>query len=379
MRNLSLLLLGATLTLGAYAQNSQVLDSDTINLDGYVQKDVPASDRELNEIQGELNRQRGQIEINKKKTRGYEKLSRSTEKLAEETEEMIEQRNDFNKKNEKFVKKIECLMGKKSGPECDKYVKKEKPVEDSVSTQVAAPQKVVMQAPPVENNDSLGGPISLIMGGGVDSASLNDTRINSLYNLDIKLEKNINERFSMGLGFGFSQTQLNEVLRDLGPSNWLDQIQSDFFASELSAYGKFFYFQKQSLSMYVGAGLNFSYTYGKIADIKIRDGFNPNNRFDYASQGFDRTNTAFGGQLNTGVNYKLTKSIGINLDLGYTTSFSSGTYDQPYFSNNPPPQFTNGAENSVGDNEFNRYVDTKTDQLADAGKFTIFAGLSVEF
>jgi hypothetical protein len=75
---------------GAMANDEQYLNSDPININGYVQDDAPVSDAELETVKHELQKQKTAIIVNKQKKKKYNELSRSTEKLADVTEDMIE-------------------------------------------------------------------------------------------------------------------------------------------------------------------------------------------------------------------------------------------------------------------------------------------------
>ena len=64
---------------GAMANDEEYLNSDPIDINGYVQE-APVSDRELETVKNELRKQQNAIKVNKEKSKTYSKLSRSTEK-----------------------------------------------------------------------------------------------------------------------------------------------------------------------------------------------------------------------------------------------------------------------------------------------------------
>ena len=129
---------------GAMANEDAILNSDPIDINGYVQQAPPATDQELERVKGELQRQKNAIIINKAKKKKYNELSRTTEKLADETEEMIEERRESQETIDKFNKKIDCLMNNNAGAECAEFVKGGS---DTVKDSQAAPVEKVETAP----------------------------------------------------------------------------------------------------------------------------------------------------------------------------------------------------------------------------------------
>ena len=59
------------------------------------------------------------------------------------------------------------------------------------------------------------------------------------------------------------------------------------------------------------------------------------------------------GQYNTGLNFKFTRSIGVNLDLAYSKQFTNDTYDKTYFPRNAPGQTIYASSN------FDNYINNK--------------------
>ena len=67
---------------------TQVLNSETINVDWYV-KEKPATDGELESLQTEIQKQKEETVLNNQKAKSYQELSKSVEKLSETTEEYL--------------------------------------------------------------------------------------------------------------------------------------------------------------------------------------------------------------------------------------------------------------------------------------------------
>ena len=140
-RNVLLALATAACTLTGAMANDAILNSDPIDINGYVQE-VPATDHELETVKNELRKQKQAIQVNKEKGKKYKELSRTTEKLADVTEEMIDERKESQETIERYNKKIDCLMKENAtDPDCDEFVRG-RHRDDRVSTGQAAPQKV---------------------------------------------------------------------------------------------------------------------------------------------------------------------------------------------------------------------------------------------
>jgi uncharacterized protein YdbL (DUF1318 family) len=121
MKFLSLALL---FTLGPLAtQASTVVESETINVDGYV-KEAETSDPELTSLKAEIAKQKKDIVLNKQKAKSYQQLSKSVEKLSETTEEYLDEKKAAQEEIAAYNLKVKCLQSDSPGPECDKFVKR---------------------------------------------------------------------------------------------------------------------------------------------------------------------------------------------------------------------------------------------------------------
>ena len=133
MNSKTLLALALSTTAAfAFAQSEeQVLNSDPIDVDGYL-KEKNVTDGELEQIRSEIRKQKSASVLNKEKTKGFKELSKTTEKLSETTEEYIDEKKNTQKEIAEYNKKIDCLMKENPGPECDKYVRNRRDEEDEV-------------------------------------------------------------------------------------------------------------------------------------------------------------------------------------------------------------------------------------------------------
>jgi uncharacterized protein YPO0396 len=119
------ILLGAMLLLNMnviYAE-TQVLTSETINVDGYM-AEKKVMDPELENLQAEIKKQKEETILNKKKSKSYQELTKSVEKLSETTVEYLEEKNAAKEEIANYNNKVKCLQSEAPGPECDKYLRR---------------------------------------------------------------------------------------------------------------------------------------------------------------------------------------------------------------------------------------------------------------
>lgn len=108
----------------SYAQfNTQVMETETINVDGYV-TEKKNTDGELENIKYEIEKQKKEVVLNKAKAKSYGELSKSVEKLSETTEEYIEEKKAAQAEIAAYNLKVKCMQSDSPGAECDKYVKR---------------------------------------------------------------------------------------------------------------------------------------------------------------------------------------------------------------------------------------------------------------
>lgn len=119
------ILIGAFLLLNMnmiHAQ-TQVLNSETINVDGYV-AEKKVMDPELENLHAEIKKQKEETILNKQKSKSYQELTKSVEKLSETTVEYLEEKNAAKEEIANYNNKVKCLQAEAPGPECDKYVRR---------------------------------------------------------------------------------------------------------------------------------------------------------------------------------------------------------------------------------------------------------------
>lgn len=253
----------------AYAQTNdeQYLNSDPININGYVQPEVEATDQELEQVRGQVNFAKKQSQLNKAKTKNYQKLVDETEKLSETSEEMIEERKQAQKEMAQYQKKIDCLMGRESGRECDKYVKRTQEDEVKVSHAAPAPAPAVVEAKVEEkkSGDKFGETIKVLPYAGLTNFISDNENLEANISAGIRVESNASNRFSVGMGFKYTTMTTNDFA-DSDYNNYYGGY-GDFYGSgreieyknmNFDIYTKFYLLKNERFRPYVGGGLGYN-------------------------------------------------------------------------------------------------------------------------
>jgi opacity protein-like surface antigen len=369
---MGIMLLSAVCTFsGAFANEDAILNSDPIDINGYVQP-APATDHELETVRGELRRQKQAIVINKEKKKKYNELSRTTEKLADETEEMIEERKESQETIDRFNKKIDCLMNNNAGEECAQFAKG---VSDSVSTKQAAP---VVEAQAAPTKGKMGDVIKLLPYTGFTSIQSENESLEANLTMGLRVESDITDRFSVGLGFNYLDMQSTDFANSYSGQyrtgfNYNDY--SNFYTngreveySNLSfeIYTKYFITKTERFRPYLGGGL--SYNRSQLNYLDNRD-----RQFTYGNS-FNQNVAQFGDEevisshmkatLVGGTEIIFTKNFGMNLELQYARGLGGNLGSDNANMNNAPDQ---------------RRLQDLNDELIEANLFSVFAGVLVLF
>ncbi|MCT4640678.1 MAG: hypothetical protein N4A33_00170 [Bacteriovoracaceae bacterium] len=346
----------ATTFASAYA-NEAILNSDPIDVTGYV-KEVPATDHELETVKNELRKQKQAIQVNKEKAKSYEKLGRSTEKLADVTEDMIEERKESQATIDKYNKKIECLMAQDPGADCDEYVKT-----DKVSTAAAAPTVVA----PVESS-TIGAfeAIKVLPYVGMSSFQSENEQLEANIAAGVRAESDITSRISVGVGFKYTSMQTldsaNYFGNNFGVGYWNtfgnQGREIDYTNLNFDINGKFFITKANRLRPYVGAALAYNRT-----TMKYNDNQNWNGNI-YGNFGDEQLTTGnISASLLLGSEVVFTKSIGMNLEFGYSKGLGSSF---------------NTQRNAAQSPDMIR-LQNLNEELADAHQFSVNAGMIIYF
>ncbi len=371
-KSLVALVLGLSFS-SVYAQNQgQVLDSQNpIDVDGYLQEERAVSDSELENLKSTVKKYKNENTLYKEKTKVLNKVTSEAEKIGENAEEKIhaqvEAKRAENKAMEKIKKaeeKLKCLMENNSPEECQQF-------QDQVQTQQAAPvpAEVVSEtevAPEVKKSGSFESVKILPYVGGTTYNSRSEN-LEAELSGGLRLESNINERFSMGVGFNYAQFRTNDFANN---SPYMTPSYLGIFGSQgreiqfrtmgIDLYGKFFITNGERFRPYVGAGLGYN-----RANLK----YTQNNQFMspvYGAFGNEEYRNSYAqGSVALGSEIMITKNVGINLEGAYATGLGnslSSRNTQTLF--NSPDQ---------------RRLNDLGDEIIDSHALSIFAGMLVIF
>lgn len=387
MKAKNLLVLALSLSFAtAYAQanDEQILNSAPINVDGYLAEPQQVTDGELEQIRSELNKQKTSTKLNKEKSKDLGKLSQQTEKLLDSQDEYIESKIEsqqaileFNSKREENDKKLRCIMEESNSSECDpyknRYRKNKKQVEQQIQVQQAAPVVTSSAAvAPAPTGEKAFETIKLLPYAGATSFNGQVEKLESQVTAGLRLESNITERFSMGIGGTFGQLKtrdygngMNYGLGGYGGYNQYNNFygmggrEIQYRAMGIDLYGKFFITKGERFRPYVGAGMAYN-----RATLK----YSENNTFNYGGMNFgneEYTSSFATGQLMVGTEVMVTQGFGLNIEVQYATALGGNLSSKSAMSyyNSPDQQ---------------RLRDLGKD-IMESSALSIFAGAVVNF
>jgi opacity protein-like surface antigen len=371
----------ASLTMGqVYAQDDQVLNSDPINVDGYLHE-KPVTDGELEGIKSELGKQKTMTGLNKEKAKELGKLSGQTEKLLESQDEYIDSKiesqkaiKEFNRKSAENEKKLKCLLEESTSPDCAKYVKNrraEPEVREEISTVQAAPAKttIVEAAAPVA-----AGPlqpfeeIKLLPYAGVTNFQGDAEKLETEFAGGLRLESNVTDRLSIGVGFNYGQFNTEDFGGDYGNQTYYPGYYNTygegrnirFRGMGLDAYGKFFITKGERFRPYLGAGLGYQRMTLSYTENNEFNGNNFGNNF-----GDEELTTGYiNATLSAGTEVLITRSVGLNIEFQYSRGFGAGSTDNGIDPFNAPDQ---------------RRLEDLSEDIIGANALSVFAGALVIF
>jgi opacity protein-like surface antigen len=364
------LLVLAGITFGStFAKaNDQVLNSDTIDVDGYMhQRQV--TDGELEQIRSELGKQKDMTVLNKEKAKELGKLSGQTDKLLESQDQYIDEKiesqkaiKEFNRKTAENEKKLKCLLEESKSPDCAKWVKNREPVEDSVNLSQAAVAKIEAPAPAGKAFEE----IKLIPFIGVTNFQGEAEKLETSFAGGLRLESNVTDRLSMGVGINYGQFETSDFASNYGGQPYFGGYtnvfgqgrQIDYSNIGVDFYAKFFLTKGERFRPYIGGGLGYN---------RMTLAYQDNNQFSQFGYNFGKeelTNTYATGTLMAGSEVLITKNIGMNIELQYSRGFGSGNANNGVNPFNAPDQ--------------QRLQDLSNDIIG-SNAISIFAGMVVNF
>lgn len=384
MKTKNLLVLAMTLSFAtAYAQSDEsVLNSDPISVDGYLAQERPVTDGELEGVRNELRKQKNDTQLFKEKAKTYEKLSNQTEKMIEKQDEYVDSRiestraiKEFNKKFEDNQKKLRCIMEESDDPECDPFKSKynkagREEVRQDIRLAQAAPAPVsTAEVAPAKTGASFE-TIKLLPYAGATSYNGKVEQLEAEFSGGLRLESNITTRFTVGVGFNYSQLKTDDYANGMDYMRTTPYINAfgagreiNFRSMGLDIYGKFFLTESTRFRPYLGAGLGYQRGTLKYAQ---NSSINPYYMGNYTSFGGEEYRTSYAtGNLMVGSEIMITEGFGLNIEGAYSTGLGGGLSSE-------------SAKNPFNSPDQNR-LRQLGEELVDANALSIFIGGVVNF
>lgn len=352
----------------AIANDEQYLNSDPIDIDGYVSRPAPATDSELENVKSELRKQKNAIVINKQKKKKYNQLSESTEKLADVTEEMISERKESQKTIDRYNKKIDCLLAEGKKPGCEEFVKA--PRKDVVKVHQAA---AILKKEALEASE-FGSEIKVMPYTGLTTFMSREENLESDLIGGVRVETNVARRFSVGLGFhyttmtteDFGNTNYFPTNFGLAYNSWYGGREIEYSNMKFDLYSKFYFVNNQRFRPYFGAGIGYNrarLSYADNSNVVNNNCFGLSCDYNFGNEEVITSNVSV--DLMLGSEIRFNKTIGANLELNYSTGLGGNLSSE------------NGV-NSFRAPDQQRLEDL-SNELADSHIVSLFAGLIVHF
>lgn len=347
MKTKNLLVLALSLSFAstfAMAQSEdQVLNSDPIDVDGYL-SEKQVTDGELEQIRSEYRKQKTGTQLNKEKAKDLGKLTNQTEKLLDSQDEYIDSKiesgkaiKDFNKKLEENQKKLRCIMEELDTEECEPFKskygsKKEKEeVQQEIRLAQAAPVVSTGEVAPAPLIGSAFETIKLIPYAGATSYSGKTESLEAELAAGLRLESNITSRFSMGIGLNMAQLKTEDFANNsYAAQPWYGGYYGNYGAQGreiqyrsmgIDLYGKFFITQGQRFRPYIGAGLGYNRASMKYSQNNQYNTQYGNQGYNFGDEGF---NTSFAsGTVMAGSEIMITRGFGLNIEASYSSGLGS--------------------------------------------------------
>lgn len=350
------------------ANDANYLNSDPININGYVQEEAPVTDQELETVKNELKKQKNAIIINKQKSKKYQQLSRSTEKLADTTEEMIEERKESQVAIDKYNKKIDCLMNpQKEG--CEEYADNKA---DEVSLKQAAPKQVVEQAVEIKSDSEELSAIKLIPNTGFKTYVSENEQLEAGLSVGMNVETEINSRFAIGTGLNYTSLKTE----DFGGNNYVNSGYQNYYNTfyngreidysniNVDLYSKFYLLRNNRFKLYAGAGLAYNRSTMKYTNNDQANSVYNGQYYGYNFGSEEVTTSSMSASLMAGSEIAFNKMFGLNVEAKYTKGIGNLSSNSGVNSYNSPDQ---------------QRLEDFSDELSEAHILNFNAGLFVKF
>ena len=265
--------------------------------------------------------------------------------------------------------------GHKDG--CEEYVKA-----DKVSTRQAAP--VVAATVHHNNHAQFGNNFKVLPYIGFTTIMTEDENLEASASIGGKVESNINSRFSVGVGFGYTSLTTEDFGGDnyFGSNNGYGNGYGAFYGEQgreiqysnlnFNLYTKFFVLDNDRFRPYVGAGIGYNRTTVKYSD---NNSYGGNSGYGYGYGGYGYDNYSFGEEevITSNINAELmlgseiifTEMIGMNVEFNYQRALGGNISTR------------NGIDNFQAPDQ--ERLEDLSDEIGDANIISLFAGLLVQF
>lgn len=274
-----------------------------------------------------------------------ERLRQRREKLEERNKLMVEKKiEDIRVKQElALTNKLQDAFGKSLNNLNEDKVQ-------VVQAAPVAPQPVVAPAPVVETKiiEVKEEPVrevkksKVIPYVGAQSIKGDKIDFESKTNIGVNLETLIFPQLSIGLGVGYTALDITDVANNYSGVNYNPAYYNSFGVNgrqmssskvSIEANSKFFLTAESKIKPFVGAALSYN-----RSNLKYEDGGNGYNYngVNLGNEGF--SSTAMGATAKLGAEIDFTDTLGVNVDLSYTKTLSSGISSNSNTSNNNPDQ-----------------------------------------
>lgn len=191
----------------------------------------------------------------------------------------------------------------------------------------------------------------------------------SKMNIGLNLETMIMPQVSVGVGLGYTSLDITDVANDFVNSGsvYNPTYYNSFGTGRkmssskvtVETNGKFFLTEDSRIKPFVGAGLSYNRSNLKYDD--AGNGYNANG-ISYGNEGY--SSTSFGATAKLGAEVDFNDTVGLNIDLSYTKTLSSGISSNSEATNSNPDQVR---------------LQNVTKSMEDADTTAIQAGLVVRF
>jgi outer membrane protein W len=370
IKTLSLTLLLAGLSAGAYATVDDAIIDDTVgdsvveakqvninqmNVDGTWQDKVKAEEKSNEEI---IEQARQDADRNNTKMIA-EKIVK--QKIPEKQKKVI-----LKKEAGSLEGRVSELFDDGSG--------------DAVKTGQAAPSnEVIATAPIVVTEDKMNKKLKVTPQFGLLKISSENIDFESSMSAGVAVESMVNERFAFGLGFNYATLDIKDMTTDYSTgiyNNYSPYYNSTWYNNNfgqgrtlnykhlnLDIVGKVYLTVESSIRPYVGAGLGLNRSTLKYEDTGRQSYQYYNTQATYGNEEYSSTYASGIALLGTEVNFSDT--VGLNLEFKFAKGLTSGTSQ------------TAGADSQYNPDQ--KRLEDISAEMESASFSTINLGLNIKF